>query len=140
MKVGDITYKTVKDATTKVTTTIEHIVTQEEVDAYNEQVTESEKQTKLSRLSDLRKKINFEDEYKIVVDKMTSTYTDSETILIEIHEIQDFIGLEELPDELRPCIDYNCVSNKDTTREDLIEMVGILANEVFVLKGGVPNV
>ena len=37
MNVGDIKLETITSAKTGVTTTVEHIVTQEEVDCYNEQ-------------------------------------------------------------------------------------------------------
>jgi len=53
MNVGDIKLETTTSAKTKATTTVEHIVTQEEVDAYNVQVAKADKDAIFTALKEL---------------------------------------------------------------------------------------
>lgn len=115
---------------------VDYIATQADVDEYNTQVAEQEKQDKIAELRRLRVKISFKDESDIMIDNMNSTYTDAKDIIARIRQLQEGIGVENLPDDIRPAICYDCDSNKDTTREDLIEMIGKLSKEVYILKGG----
>jgi len=62
MNVGDIKLETVTSAKTGVTTTVEHIVTQEEVDAYNEQVAKTHKLDLENKIKELDNIINPFDE------------------------------------------------------------------------------
>jgi len=133
MNVGDIRYETVTSAKTGETTTIEHIITQADVDEYNAQVAEQDKQDKLNQLEQLKLQVSDMEEAKLKRDGDVLT-VEKQSIVTTKENLR--AELEAMGETFDCCIDETKLNNNDSTETFFRSIIFDLAKRVKTLENG----
>jgi hypothetical protein len=135
MQVGDIGIETIKNIKTGTITTVEHVVTQEKVDAYNAQITQA-------RILEINSE--FKELCKLLPCALEEVYTvRGYTMTNELQAVSDAktvlkVELATLTGSEMACnIDNTKLTKDDTTELQLVDVLFDLKTRIETLEGGV---